>query len=653
MGGVAAVLVLAALAVFLLRQTIGEWAFGVLKNVAHNRYNTEITVSSFRVDGVSGATLTKLMVAAPGRDTLLKADTLSFKLRLLPLLVGRIRFGELRLVNTQATLNLCSGESTFSARRRITAPEATVQTAINFSGRINSLYRQIVARLPQRLFADNLTVKAVSQRQDILYTMPRLVWDDDTVHATILCGGKEWFAAGVRNTHGQLLHVRVTTPGDAFFPLPGVDDRLNLQLGFSSLGFGISELDVAADEVRLRADVRANRFWVNQPKLCREPILMDSLQAAVDFFASPTTIRLDSTAQGKVNAIPFSAYAELSLAKDTTIALRFKTDTLPAQQFFDALPATVFASARGMQVQGKLAYSMQMRYTSTVPDSADFDAGFAAENFRLVRYGNVNLSKLKEDFTHQPWRDKREILMGPPNPAFTRLDDISMYLKDAVVTSEDGSFYWHKGFNLKATKHSIAENIRKGQFARGGSTITMQLVKNVFLRPEKTIARKLEEALLVWLIESQRLVSKDRMLEVYLNAIEWGPNIYGIEEAARFYFERHPSQLYLPQSIFLAMIVPSPRRYMYNFEQAPDSLRQQGVEFTLRPAFQQYFKLVGGIMLARDKITQEQFEALDYREIQLQGESLRLLRKTLRDKQPEETKIVEEMEEEMDDLDLQ
>ena len=93
----------------------------------------------------------------------------------------------------------------------------------------------------------------------------------------------------------------------------------------------------------------------------------------------------------------------------------------------------------------------------------------------------------------------------------------------------------------------------------------MQLVKNVFLTREKTLSRKLEEILLVFVLENNNIVSKDRMLEVYFNIIEWGPNVYGIGEASYFYFQKHPSELSLRECLFLASIIPSPKRFMWQF----------------------------------------------------------------------------------------
>jgi len=157
-------------------------------------------------------------------------------------------------------------------------------------------------------------------------------------------------------------------------------------------------------------------------------------------------------------------------------------------------------------------------------------------------------------------------LVSPENTDFTPLTNISEYLKKAILTNEDPSFFYHRGFVTDAFKQSIVKNLRTGKFKRGASTISMQLVKNVFLTREKTMARKLEEILLVYILENNYLVSKDRMLEVYLNIIEWGPNVYGIGEASRFYFNKKPNQLTLSESLFLASIIPSPKKFMWRFD---------------------------------------------------------------------------------------
>ena len=94
----------------------------------------------------------------------------------------------------------------------------------------------------------------------------------------------------------------------------------------------------------------------------------------------------------------------------------------------------------------------------------------------------------------------------------------------------------------------------------------MQLVKNVYLNRQKTLARKIEEILIVWIMENGHLSSKQRMFETYLNLIEWGRNVYGIGEASRYYFSKHPVELTIGESIFLASIVTKPKSGLYRFE---------------------------------------------------------------------------------------
>jgi membrane peptidoglycan carboxypeptidase len=120
----------------------------------------------------------------------------------------------------------------------------------------------------------------------------------------------------------------------------------------------------------------------------------------------------------------------------------------------------------------------------------------------------------------------------------------------------------------------------------------MQLVKNVFLTRNKTVARKIEEALIVWLIENQNLVSKKRMYEVYLNLIEWGPGIYGINQASRFYFNKPPYELNLQESIYLASIVPNPKFFRYTFE----------VNGVPKPFFGNYFRRMEELMVRKQFI---------------------------------------------------
>ena len=139
---------------------------------------------------------------------------------------------------------------------------------------------------------------------------------------------------------------------------------------------------------------------------------------------------------------------------------------------------------------------------------------------------------------------------------------ISNNLKRALVVSEDGQFVHHEGFDWEGIQKAIEKNQRKGRFVAGGSTISQQLAKNLFLTPARTPWRKAQEAIVTLMIEA--VWSKQRIFEVYLNVIEWGNGVFGAEAAAQHYFGISAAQLSATQAARLAGMVPSPRFYDRN-----------------------------------------------------------------------------------------
>jgi monofunctional biosynthetic peptidoglycan transglycosylase len=141
----------------------------------------------------------------------------------------------------------------------------------------------------------------------------------------------------------------------------------------------------------------------------------------------------------------------------------------------------------------------------------------------------------------------------------------------AVVTAEDDTFFEHQGVNYKAVWDALRHDMEKKRFARGGSTITQQMIKNVLLTKEKTVTRKLREFVLAR--RAEEVLTKRQILEIYLNEVEWGDRLYGIEAASRFYFDRHAAELTKAQAALLAGMLPNPR--YYNPFKRPDKARQR------------------------------------------------------------------------------
>lgn len=151
---------------------------------------------------------------------------------------------------------------------------------------------------------------------------------------------------------------------------------------------------------------------------------------------------------------------------------------------------------------------------------------------------------------------------------------ISPHLKRAIIAAEDARFVDHEGFDWDGIQRAIEKNQKKGRFVAGGSTISQQLAKNLFLTPTKSYFRKAEEAIITVMLEG--LWSKRRIFEVYLNVIEWGNGVFGAEAAARHYFGIGAAQLGPEQAAKLAGMVPNPRYYDRN-RNAPGLARKAAI----------------------------------------------------------------------------
>ena len=179
-------------------------------------------------------------------------------------------------------------------------------------------------------------------------------------------------------------------------------------------------------------------------------------------------------------------------------------------------------------------------------------------------YFSHDASELLKGYPHRTSNedDARLVIKFHRPGNWTSLSGISKYAQSAIVFSEDWSFYDHEGFDSEQMKVAFEEAASGGR-VRGASTITQQMVKNVWLSDDRTLWRKLQELILAYKVD--RDLSKKRILEIYLNVIEFGPKIYGITKAANHYFGKHPSALSPREGAFLAMLLPSPKRYYISF----------------------------------------------------------------------------------------
>ena len=171
----------------------------------------------------------------------------------------------------------------------------------------------------------------------------------------------------------------------------------------------------------------------------------------------------------------------------------------------------------------------------------------------FLEYGEFRVTSLMEE------RALGSFLLFLPKQSWADLDEINPNLLRSIISMEDVNFFRHKGIDWREIEKSMRANKRKKRIARGGSTITMQLAKNLFLRTDKNIFRKAKEFLITTRLEKE--VSKNTILENYVNAVEWGDGIFGIKKASEIYFDKQPKDLTINESSRLAAVIPSPLKH--------------------------------------------------------------------------------------------
>jgi len=244
------------------------------------------------------------------------------------------------------------------------------------------------------------------------------------------------------------------------------------------------------------------------------------------------------------------------------VDVRYEVPLVACQSLLDAAPAGLFPVVAGSTMAGSLALKGHARFDTDQLDKSYDVSWDAAVGCRMVAPRPlVAVERFQKPFKktiYTPEGSRTEAEFGPGTDGWVSRSRISHFMEVAVITSEDGRFERHGGFDHEAIRNSIRENIRARRFVRGASTISMQLAKNLYLPRDKTLSRKLEEAILTLYLE--QVLTKDQMMELYLNVVEFGPMIYGIGPAARHYFRTSPDALTVSQAYYLASILPSPKK---------------------------------------------------------------------------------------------
>ncbi|MGH7742465.1 MAG: biosynthetic peptidoglycan transglycosylase [Candidatus Eiseniibacteriota bacterium] len=279
----------------------------------------------------------------------------------------------------------------------------------------------------------------------------------------------------------------------------------------------------------------------------------------------------------------------------------------------ECAPHAILGPLAELALTGTFDYAASLDLDFSRPDSVRLAADVTPHGLELDR-GRTRLpiTALDQPFVariHLPHDRIEQRDLSPANPHYVPIGELDSTLIHAVLTNEDGAFFQHRGFNLAAVRGSIADNIHAAAWRRGAGTITMQLVRNLYLGHERTLSRKGQEVVLAWVLEHLSGVSKARMLEIYLNIVEWSPESCGADEAAHYYFAHDARALSVPEALYLATVLPAPEKWRWRF--APDG--------SLKSFERAQMHFIGRAMIRRGWLEEGLLPAADSLAVELRG----------------------------------
>lgn len=249
-----------------------------------------------------------------------------------------------------------------------------------------------------------------------------------------------------------------------------------------------------------------------------------------------------------------------------------------------AVPEPARRRLRGLDLRGTVAARVALAFDGDRPDATRLDVALDADDCDALREAETADPRVvRRPFEHA-FPDGTYVVIGPGRPGHVAIDALPRTLVGMFVAAEDARFYTHDGFDAHQIERSLAIDLAEGELVRGGSTISQQLVKNLFLDRRRTFARKLEELVLTWRLEHR--LDKREILEAYLNIIELGRGVYGVHAAAGYWFGKAPKNLSVVEMAFLAAMTPAPIGFSRRIEVAGglDDVVRQRVQITLRAA---------------------------------------------------------------------
>ena len=307
-------------------------------------------------------------------------------------------------------------------------------------------------------------------------------------------------------------------------------------------------------------DAKVTSGAITSKVLARDPLTAIDFELRGQLWYNPDRTFSLNDAHARLGKIPvdFSISHVRPVESDQNIFRLHVESAANAEDFIPSLPAGFAPLLSGYKLTGPYTAQLDLAFDENRPDDLALNVDIDLDRVKTEAFDpRSDFSMLKnKSFLVRINAATVPIEIGPKDPNWVGFYDLPRNTAYAFVASEDGKFFSHNGFDIRAIRAGLVANIKAKKFVRGGSTISQQVVKNVFLNHDKTASRKFQEAFLTWQMEQN--LTKLMIFELYLNLAHFARDTYGIRAAAQYYFKKNVANLTLRESLFLASILPNP-----------------------------------------------------------------------------------------------
>ncbi|MGL5317123.1 MAG: transglycosylase domain-containing protein, partial [Bacteroidales bacterium] len=530
----------------------------IIRSFAHNFIEKQIRQMTYKgmalsfkevaIEGLNGIQFSDLSLITPNKDTLFQTKNINIELSAWKLLRKEIDVRHISISNSSVYLHKdsvsCNYTTLFSDSLSSVSSIEQTDKESGFSEKANNLGSILFNLIPEQLKLDKFDINYSYYNQTMNINIASATIHNGVIHSVISTSNdsaaQHLFITGEMNKKNRFISgmiINKDSTQQVFVPFIRAKYDANIQ--WSAMNFELNFPELNKDHSVIDLALKLKNLSILQPRLADTTICVPQLKTNMLIDLTSNKIHIDPKSCFQIDQVQF--HPEITLEKNETWRVRalLNEKNIAAAAFIRALPEGLFGPIKTVKAEGEVDYHFLFDLDLANPDSLKLESDITKKNFRVLDPGN--LSKMNGSFLYTAFENGkplRSFIVGPENSNFTPASQVSPLLINAILQSEDGQFFYHKGFRIDAIREALIHDVKVRKFARGGSTISMQIVKNVFLDRNKNIARKLEEAMIVWMIESNAITSKQRMFDVYLNIIEWGPGTYGVREAANYYFRK-------------------------------------------------------------------------------------------------------------------